>query len=121
MYNVYWQEGNKIEITIFEELTQSEMEQIIHQLESLSAMYQEINVLIDAVKVKRYDLRIMIENYDFYKKYSKHLKKVAIVSDRKFANWLGEQLNKFTETELKVFKNDELEDARQWIFPSRLP
>jgi hypothetical protein len=121
MYNVYWQEGNKIEITISGELDRSEMEQIIHQLESLSAMYQEIEVLLDAGNVTKYQLSIMLDNYDFYKKYKKHLKRVAIVSDQKFADWLMNQLNKFSDTEFRVFGNNELEQAREWIFPSRLP
>ncbi|MBN2365683.1 MAG: STAS/SEC14 domain-containing protein [Calditrichaeota bacterium] len=121
MYNVFWQEANKIEITLRNHLTQSDMEQVIHQLESLSAMYQEINVLLDAGQVDKYDFRIILENFDFYKRYKNNLKKVALVSDKKFASFLFSQLNKMTDTEFRHFEDEQLEEARKWIFPSRLP
>ncbi len=121
MYNVFWQEQNKIEITLSDHLTQSDMEQVIHQLESLSAMYQEIDVLLDAGQVTKYDFRIILENYDFYKRYKDHLNKVAVVSDQKFASFLMNQLNKLSASEFRQFADDEIEQARKWIFPSRLP
>jgi hypothetical protein len=121
MYYVYWQDGNKIEITLKDKLTQSDMEQIIHQLESLSAMYQDLQVLLDAGQVQKYDFKIILENFDFYKRYKKHLKRVALVSDKKFAPFILKQLNRMSDTEFRQFNDEELELARKWIFPSRLP
>lgn len=121
MYNVYWQDTNKIEFTLNGELTEEEFRQIIHHLESLSAMYNEINVLLDAANVEKFDFKILLQQSEFYKRYKQHLKKFAVVSDSKFETFVLDLLNPFTDTEFKTFKGNQIEEARKWIFPSRLP
>ena len=121
MYQVIHQEGNKIELLLSEELTEDEFRQIIHQLESLCTMHQKINVLFDAVGIQKYEFKILLEEFDFYKKYRSHLKRVAFVSDRKFETFILNQFNKFSDAEFKTFRDDQIEEARKWVFPSRLP
>ena len=121
MYHVYWQDTNKIEFTLKGELTEEEFRQIIHQIESLSAMYHEVNVLLDAANVESFNFKIFLDQFDFYKKYKKHLRKFAIVSDSQFGSFIIDLFNPFTETEFKTFKDRQIGEARKWIFPSRLP
>lgn len=121
MYQVIWQEDNKIEIALSDELTADEFREVIHQLESLCTMYQDLHVLFDAANLKHYAFKILLDEFEFYKKYKSHLKRVALVSDRPFESFLLEQFNKFSDTEFKTFDNGEIEKARRWIFPSRLP
>lgn len=121
MYQVIWQEGNKIEFSFEGELTADDFQQVIHQLESLCTMHAHINVLFDAMTLGKYDFKVLLDEYDFYKKYKNHLKRVALVSDKKFATFLLDQLNKLTQTEFKSFETNQIDQARKWIFPSRLP
>ncbi|MBD3290353.1 hypothetical protein GF337_16235 [candidate division KSB1 bacterium] len=121
MYQVIYHEDNKIEFSIREELTTEEFQQIIHQLESLCTMHSEINVLFDAAGLEKYASNVIWEEYDFYKKYKTHLKRLALVSDRTFESFILKQLNKFSDTEFKAFGLDQIEEARKWIFPSKLP
>lgn len=121
MYQVIWQDGNKIEIALSGQLTNEEFTQVIHQLESLCTMNPHINVLFDAVDIENYDFKIILDEFDFYKKYKNHLNRVALVSDRKVESFLVSQFNKFTNAEFKTFQDSEIEQARKWIFPSRLP
>lgn len=121
MYQVIYQNGNKIELSLHGELTENEFRQVVHQLESLCTMHQGINVLFDAAGLEKYDFKIFLEEFDFYKKYQSHLKRVAFVSDRKFEKFMLDQFNKFADTEFNTFETDQIEEARKWIFPSRLP
>ncbi len=121
MYQVIYHEGNKIEIALSGDLTQDQFIQVIHQLESLGAANTDINVLFDASDLKKYNFKILLDEYDFYKKYKNLLKRVAIVSDLKFESFLLTQLNKMTNVEFKSFSPESIEEARKWIFPSRLP
>ena len=121
MYQVIYQEEHKIEIALTDELTLDEFQQVIHQLESLCTTFGNINVLFDAVDLKSYAFKIILDEYDFYKEYKDHLKRVAFVSDKMFANFMLTIFNKFADTEFKSFNGKEIEDARKWIFPSRLP
>lgn len=121
MYQVIYQEDNKIELSLWDELTADELQQVVHQLESLCTMYPEIHVLFDAGALKKYSVQMMLDEYDFYKKYKKNLKRVAIVCDKTIAKLFLNLLGKFSDTEMKIFDDDQIEEARSWIFPSKLP
>jgi hypothetical protein len=121
VYQVIYQEGNKIEIALSDDLTQNQFIQVIHQLESLGAANTNINVLFDASDLKNYNFKMVLDELEFYKNYKNLLKRVAIVSDLKFESFLLTQLNKLTDVEFKSFAPESIEEARKWIFPSRLP
>ena len=121
MYQVVYQEENKIEILLKNELTKDEFKQVIHQLESLCTMYDNINVLFDASEIKKYDFTIILEEFDFYKKYKQYLSRLAIVTDLKAESFFIKIFNKFSDTEFEIFTIENIEQARKWIFPSKLP
>jgi hypothetical protein len=121
MQEVVKQEDNRIEIMVWDELTESEFRQVIHQLESLCAENPRIDVMLDAARLKKVDFKAAIDEYDFYKHYRKHLERIAIVSDSQFASWLGAMFREFDNVDLKVFPAQEADEARKWIFPPRLP
>ncbi|NIR46884.1 STAS/SEC14 domain-containing protein [candidate division KSB1 bacterium] len=121
MYQVIAQEGEKIEISLYGELTADEFQQVIHQLESLCTMHPHIYVLFDAGGLEKYDFKVFLEEYDFYKEYKSHLKRVALVSDKNVQSFLLDLFNRFTDTEFRTFDDNQIEEARKWIFPSRLP
>ena len=121
MYQVIYQEENKIELSLWDELSADELQQVVHQLESLCTLYPEIHVLFDAGALKKYSVQTMLDEYDFYKKYKKSLKRVAIVSDKTIEKFFLNLLGKFSDTEIKIYDDDQIEQARKWIFPSKLP
>jgi hypothetical protein len=121
MFQVIAQEQNRIEIALDEVLTQEEFRQVIHQLESLVRTFGPINVLFDAAHLKTYDFQIIADEYNFYKSYRDQLKRLAIVSDRKFETFIAGMFNNFIDLDLRTFKPAEIEEARKWIFPSPLP
>lgn len=121
MQEVVWQEKNQIEIQFWDHLSRDEFKEALHQLESLAAQNPKINVMIDAVGMDGFDTGIVIDEYSFYQKYKDHLDRVAIISDSKFQDFLVNQFNKFSDVEVKAYINDEIDEARKWIFPSRLP
>lgn len=121
MHQVIWHEENKIEIALEGELTAEDFKQAVHQIESLCTMHPHIHVLFDAVNLQKYDFKIILDELELYKKYKDHLKRVAVVSDRKFEVFLLRQLDKFTKTEFRTFDSSQVNEARKWIFPSKLP
>ncbi len=121
MYQIIYQEEDKIEIGLSGTLDESEFQQVIHQLESLCAMHQKINVLFDAVELEKFPVNIMLENTDFYKEYKQHLNRVAFVSDKNLQNLMVKLFNQFSDADIKSFDLDNVEEARKWIFPTKLP
>lgn len=92
-----------------------------HQLESLCAMYPNINVLFDAKDLKSYEFKVIIEENNFYKKYHTHLGRIALVSDRNFQKYISNMFHKFKKIAFRSFAHPQIEEARKWIFPSKLP
>ncbi len=121
MYQVAYQEQHKIEIVLSDVVTTDEFQQVIHQLESLAKAHQNLNVLIDAVAVKSFGAKVMWEQYEFFKNYKSHLQRLAVVSDSSMHKKIQELFFKFTDTEFKLYSSEDLQEARAWIFPSRLP
>ncbi len=121
MHEVVWQEGNSIEIVVWDEVTKEEFQEVLHQLESLCAANPKINVLFDASALKKADFPLILEEYDFYQKYKSHLERIAIISSSPIEKLLGGMFNKFADAEIRVFSDNKEQAAQKWIFPSRLP
>jgi hypothetical protein len=121
VYQVVCQETGSIEIGLDGVLTADEFKEVIHQLESLSVTFAEINVLFDTTHLEKYDFRIAIEEFKFYREYRHHLRRVALVSDKRFAEFFMGVFGRFTSMDVKVYPTEQIEEARKWIFPSRLP
>lgn len=121
MYYTFYQETNKIELVLSDKLTKSELLQITHQLESLSTMYNGINVLIDAGNLSAYDITTGMDELNMLRHNLNRIERIAIVSDDKFYQFITKILGKLTDTEIRSFPVKEVENGRKWIFPSRLP
>ncbi|MDZ7725617.1 MAG: STAS/SEC14 domain-containing protein [candidate division KSB1 bacterium] len=121
MYQVVHETDGHIELSLWSTVTEEEFKQVIHQLESLCTSHQKIHVLLDAARMEKYDFNIYIEEFDFYKKYKEHLGRVALVSDKAFEKFMTGVFSKFSQIEFKSFGDAEIEKAREFIFPSRLP
>jgi hypothetical protein len=121
MIHVVAQEKNKIEIALNDNLTKDQFIQVIHQLESLCRTFGRINVLLDASYLEVYDFKIIMDEYKFYKDYKDQIDRLAVVSDMKFETFIGKLFKNFVDIEIKIFKPEQIEDARKWIFPSPLP
>lgn len=121
MYQVVWQENESIEVGIDDKLTVDEFKQVIHQLESLCAANPKIKVLFDLSHMTKYELKVEIEEYKFYKEYKHCLERVAVVSDRRSYELLTKVFAKFTDVDIRHYPVAEIDEARQWTFPSRLP
>lgn len=121
MQEVVWQERNNIEIQLYHDVSLSDMKNAVHQLESMCAQHETVNVLLDAGGMEDYDPEIIMENARFYNEYKEKLGRFAVVSESDFQRFLLKQFDKVTETEIRTFTNAETDQARQWIFPSRLP
>ena len=121
MQEVVWQEQNNIEIQLYNKVSVEDMKSAVHQLESLCAQHDRVNVLLDTGGMDDYDPEIVKEHAEFYRKYKGKLNRFAVVSENDFQRFLLETFDEVSDTEIRTFTNAETDEARQWIFPARLP
>lgn len=115
MHHVLRQHENAIDIALQDDVTRDEFKEVIHQLESLCTMHPKIRVLLDASAVRSYEFSLLLEEFDFYKKYKKHLERMAIVSDGRFQTFALNMLGKFADSDIEAFPPDQLREARLWL------
>ncbi len=121
MYEVIWQEQGKIEILLTNQLTRDDFQQILHQLESLASMYSEVNVLLDGSGLEKFDFDVDMQDTELYKAYKDNLNKIAFVADGSFPEFMKEKFQPFENAEIEIYSNNQVKDARKWVFPSPLP
>jgi len=121
MQEVVWQERNNIEVQLYNKVTVEDTKNALHQLESMCTQHDSVNVLLDLGGMDEYDPSMIKEHVNFYNKYKDKLNRFAVISESGFQRFLLEQLNKTTDTTFRTFTNEQTEEARSWIFPSRLP
>jgi hypothetical protein len=121
MYQVVFQEQESMELGIDGKLDRKQYDQMIHQLESLITTFGRINVLLDLTNLEDYDKSLAIDDVKFYREHKDSLGRVAVVAGDTVARFFTALFEKFTETEVRHFQAEELEQARSWIFRSNLP
>lgn len=121
MYKIIEQSKNRIEIALSQNLTKDEFIQVIHNLESLIRTFGTINVLFDATKLKLYDFKILLDEFEFYKSYKDKINRIALISQSEFQNFFVSLFDKFADIDIRAFYITESKEARDWIFPSKLP
>jgi hypothetical protein len=83
--------------------------------------YDKINVPPDAGGVTGYNPQNAFQKFDFYRKHKIHLDCTALISRDDFQQSFLRRLDRSADTDMKRFLNEGTDEARKWIFPSRLP
>ena len=116
MHDVIREDGNKIEVDLSGEVDSDEFLDVVRRLESMCEVHSNIRVLLNAADLRRYDFKVILEEHDFYKKYSRHLERVAIISDRAFETFALRLLGRFVDTDVRGFPVSRAGEARDWIW-----
>lgn len=96
-------------------LTGNDFVNIIHDIELLCKEQDFVHVLFETEDLKAHDFRLSLRDFDLYKKYRACIKKIAVVHEGGQAPFISEQFRHFTSTEIRVFGNQQIEEARKWI------
>ena len=121
MYATIKQDTNRIEIMLTDKFTEDEFTQVIHQLESLCTMYQNVSVLLDGIAIKEIDFQVEPGEFELYRKYPSHIERIAILAHELRKGFFLDFFKPFRETEVKCFPPEKEKKARDWVFPSKLP
>lgn len=116
MFRMLRQDADKIDISMWGKVSDEEYHRILHQLEFLCAECEEINIVVDASEVEKFDFKISLDEYGFIRKNISHLKRVAIATDANWKKPFIHWLRKFASGKFKNFDGNDVENARRWVF-----
>ncbi|MBD3233345.1 MAG: hypothetical protein GF315_06440 [candidate division Zixibacteria bacterium] len=114
VYNKFYQERNKIGISLRNEISEAEFSEVLGQIKAVCIMYPDVDILIDASNLKGFDSEMMVDAYRLFSKYRGSVRKVAITTHDGFGEYVADLFREFEKVRLKVFRPDEYEKARVW-------
>lgn len=84
-------------------------------LEEKIKQYEKINVYAEMQEVEDISLRALWEDLKFDFRHAADFKKVAIIGDRKWLDWLTVMASPFTTAKIKYFEPHQKAQAMEWV------
>ncbi len=103
--------GYLIEGNFNEETMQNLHNQILEKLKE----FESINLYLEDSNIQNFTLSAVLEDISFKFENSKHFKKIALVTDRKWMHLCATFENLFMDASVKSFSVDDRVKAMNWI------
>lgn len=115
MLNILFKNKNNIGFLLTGCLTGNEFVHVIHQIELLCRENDFVNVLLDTDKIESHDFKLHLRDFDLFKKYQSRIKKIALIHGEGKDLFINRQFMGFANKEIRVFGNEQTENAEKWI------
>lgn len=108
-------DSRTIEILIDGKVTRGAMQELSNELRTKAQMWGKINILERYVSLDGVEPSAVWEDIKLYFKNVKNFNKIALVTDKSLVRTFTKVLAPFFNLEVKVFTNDEIQQARHWL------
>lgn len=90
-------------------------DKMLPTLEAKIKQYGKINLYAEVHQVEAYTLRALWEDLKFDVRHLTDFRKVAIVGDKKWMDWVTSMASAFTTAKLKYFEPGQKIQAMNWL------
>ena len=108
-------ETDLVTIKISGKLTTEDYKRFIPELETFIQEHGGINVLFQMVDFHGWEFGAMWEDLKFDMKHFSDMKRLAIVGEKKWHEWMAKVCVLFTKAEIQYFPSEQLADAKTWL------
>jgi hypothetical protein len=96
-------------------LTDEDYKVFVPQIEKIIQEFGRISLLLELDDFHGWDLGAAWDDFKFGMKHSKDFKRVAIVGDKKWEEWMARLAKPFMKAEVKYFEGSQLQEAWEWL------
>jgi hypothetical protein len=96
-------------------LTDEDYKAFVPQIEKIIQDLGRISLLLELDDFHGWDLGAAWDDFKFGMKHLKDFKRVAIVGDKKWEEWMAKLAKPFMRAEVKYFGGSQLHDAWIWL------
>jgi hypothetical protein len=96
-------------------LTDEDYKAFVPQIEKIIQEFGRISLLLELDDFHGWDLGAAWDDFKFGMKHIKDFKRVAIVGDKKWEEWMAKLAKPFMRAEVKYFDGSQLQDAWGWL------
>lgn len=106
---------NLVAVSVSGHLDKHDYEKIIPVLEQKIAQHGKINLYWEMVGFEGWHLDGLWKDLKFDVKHINDFRKIAIVGDKKWEEWIATMIKPFTTAEVKYFNELHRDEAMAWI------
>lgn len=104
-----------LHITLSGKLRREDYDMFVPAIESAIGEYGKLNLLVELKDFHGWSVGALWEDVKFDIKHFNHVKRLAIVGDKKWEAGMAVFCNPFTTAKVSYFDKNELESALKWI------
>ncbi len=107
--------GNTVGIQVDGKLTKDDYGVLIPYFENLINECGPLNLLCDMTRFDGMEIEAFWEDFQFGIRHLRDFKRMAIVGNQSWLEWLTKVFNPLVKTEVKYYSPQELNDAWRWV------
>ena len=107
--------GNIVCVTASGKLTDDDYDRFVPQMEDLIKQWGRLRMLFEMKDFHGWELGAVWEDLKFDFKHFGHIKRLAMVGDKKWEEYLATFCGPFTAAEVEYFDRSEMEEAQDWL------
>jgi hypothetical protein len=107
--------GNSVGILVDGKLTKDDYGILIPYFENLINECGPLNLLWDMNKFEGVEIEAFWQEFKFNIRHLGDFKRMAIVGDQRWLEWLTKVFIPFVKTDVKYFPPQEIQDAWKWV------
>ncbi|BAO44272.1 STAS/SEC14 domain-containing protein [Thiolapillus brandeum] len=96
-------------------LTDADYQQFLPQLEALIAENSPISLLLELEDFHGWEPKAAWDDFRFGMAHDKDFRRIAIVGEKTWHKWMTQLGNAFTDTSVRFFNRDQLQEAWDWL------
>ncbi len=112
-------EDNIFAIKAIGKLTDEDYQQFLPQLTALIHKYGPISLLVELEDFHGWEPKAAWDDFTFGKEHEKDFVRIAIVGKKSWHKWMSTIGNAFSETKIRFFFSDDLQEAWNWLREGR--
>ncbi len=107
--------GDLIAIRVTGKLDQNDYESLIPEFESKIRQYGKISLYWEMEDFEGWQPKGLLEDLKFDAKHADDYKKIAMVGDKRWEEWMTSLMKPFSSAEIKYFDLSGREQALRWV------
>ena len=107
--------GNIVLVSATGTLTDDDYDEWVPRMEKLIDRWGRLRMIFDMTACDGWDLSGAWEEFKFEAKHRDHIKRVAVIGNRKWTERMSKASGLITGAEVKFFEPGAADEAREWI------
>jgi hypothetical protein len=107
--------GSVIGYKISGTVAKSDYEVMVPEVEALAQQSDSLNMLLDMTDFKWEKVSAWGADFHFGREFRHKIKKMAIIGDKKWEEWLAKLASPFYAEQSKFFSSDQSDSAWEWL------